>query len=84
MTDNALAAAPTADTSPPGRISADTGRGRTFAVISHPDAGKSTFSHAVRRVSGQRDLVAPCSDAQSAHTDVTPLGSNCCARQRGS
>ena len=47
MTDNALAAAPTADTSPPGRISAETGRRRTFAVISHPDAGKSTLTEAL-------------------------------------
>jgi peptide chain release factor 3 len=38
MTDNALAAAPTADTSPPGRITTEAGRRRTFAVISHPDA----------------------------------------------
>ncbi len=47
MTDNALAAAPTADTSPPGRISAEAGRRRTFAVISHPDAGKSTLTEAL-------------------------------------
>jgi peptide chain release factor 3 len=47
MTDNALAAPPTADTSPPGRISAETGRRRTFAVISHPDAGKSTLTEAL-------------------------------------
>src|ERR1700752_352378 len=47
MTDNALAAAPTADTSPPARISAETGRRRTFAVISHPDAGKSTLTEAL-------------------------------------
>ena len=47
MTDNALAAAPPADASPPGRISAETGRRRTFAVISHPDAGKSTLTEAL-------------------------------------
>ena len=47
MTDNALAAPPTADTSPPARISAETGRRRTFAVISHPDAGKSTLTEAL-------------------------------------
>ena len=47
MTDNALAAPPTADTSPPGRISAEAGRRRTFAVISHPDAGKSTLTEAL-------------------------------------
>ena len=47
MTDNAQAAPPTADTSPPGRISAETGRRRTFAVISHPDAGKSTLTEAL-------------------------------------
>src|SRR3989442_15820906 len=44
MPDNALAAAPPAEASPPGRISAETGRRRTFAVISHPDAGKSTLT----------------------------------------
>jgi peptide chain release factor 3 len=47
MTDNALAAAPIVDTSPPGRISAEAGRRRTFAVISHPDAGKSTLTEAL-------------------------------------
>src|SRR6478672_9334998 len=47
MTDNALAAPPTADTSPPGRIPAEGGRRRTFAVISHPDAGKSTLTEAL-------------------------------------
>ena len=35
------------DTSPPGRISAEAGRRRTFAVISHPDAGKSTLTEAL-------------------------------------
>jgi peptide chain release factor 3 len=47
MTDNALAAAPTAHFSPPGRIFAEAGRRRTFAVISHPDAGKSTLTEAL-------------------------------------
>src|SRR6476619_1393930 len=47
MTENALAAVPTADSSPPGRISAEAGRRRTFAVISHPDAGKSTLTEAL-------------------------------------
>jgi peptide chain release factor 3 len=47
MTDNALAAPPTADTSQPVRISAEAGRRRTFAVISHPDAGKSTLTEAL-------------------------------------
>jgi peptide chain release factor 3 len=47
MTDNALAAAPPADTPPPGRISAEADRRRTFAVISHPDAGKSTLTEAL-------------------------------------
>ncbi|ORB66682.1 peptide chain release factor 3 [Mycolicibacterium tusciae] len=42
MTENALAAAP-----PAGRISAEAGRRRTFAVISHPDAGKSTLTEAL-------------------------------------
>jgi len=44
MTDTALSA-PT--TSPPGRISAEAARRRTFAVISHPDAGKSTLTEAL-------------------------------------
>lgn len=47
MTDNALAAAPTTEPSPPGRIAAEAGRRRTFAVISHPDAGKSTLTEAL-------------------------------------
>ena len=42
MTDNALAA-PAADS----RISAQAQRRRTFAVISHPDAGKSTLTEAL-------------------------------------
>ena len=40
MTDNALAV----DAS---RISTEAGRRRTFAVISHPDAGKSTLTEAL-------------------------------------
>src|SRR5215207_409678 len=47
MTDSALAAAPTFDTPPAGRTSAEAGRRRTFAVISHPDAGKSTLTEAL-------------------------------------
>ena len=47
MTADALAAPPTADTPPPGRITAEAGRRRTFAVISHPDAGKSTLTEAL-------------------------------------
>src|SRR6202008_279739 len=47
MTENALAAPPTANTSPPGRVLAEAGRRRTFAVISHPDAGKSTLTEAL-------------------------------------
>ena len=47
MTDIALTASPSADPSPPGRISAEAGRRRTFAVISHPDAGKSTLTEAL-------------------------------------
>src|SRR6476469_5901184 len=47
MTDNAVAASPAAETAPPGRIAAEAGRRRTFAVISHPDAGKSTLTEAL-------------------------------------
>lgn len=47
MTDTALTAAPSPHASPPGRISAEAGRRRTFAVISHPDAGKSTLTEAL-------------------------------------
>ena len=47
MTDNAVAAPPATDTAPPGRIAAEAGRRRTFAVISHPDAGKSTLTEAL-------------------------------------
>src|ERR1700754_2176159 len=47
MTDNA----PTLTTTPGGpsqaRISGEAGRRRTFAVISHPDAGKSTLTEAL-------------------------------------
>ena len=43
MTDNAVAAV----ASLPGRISAEAERRRTFAVISHPDAGKSTLTEAL-------------------------------------
>jgi peptide chain release factor 3 len=47
MTDNA----PTLTTTPggpsPDRISAEAARRRTFAVISHPDAGKSTLTEAL-------------------------------------
>ncbi|KUI15380.1 peptide chain release factor 3 [Mycolicibacterium acapulense] len=47
MTEIAVTVAPSADASPPGRISAEAGRRRTFAVISHPDAGKSTLTEAL-------------------------------------
>jgi peptide chain release factor 3 len=48
MTDNALAAPTTAGSSATaGRISAEAARRRTFAVISHPDAGKSTLTEAL-------------------------------------
>src|SRR5690349_9565433 len=56
MTDNAVAAvAPSS-----GRISAEAARRRTFAVISHPDAGKSTLTEALAlhaRVIGQAGAV---------------------------
>lgn len=51
MTDNALEAAldtpTTSDTRSAGRIAAEAQRRRTFAVISHPDAGKSTLTEAL-------------------------------------
>lgn len=47
MTDNAPDS-PTAAAEPQSsRISAEAGRRRTFAVISHPDAGKSTLTEAL-------------------------------------
>ncbi|WP_458317213.1 peptide chain release factor 3 [Mycolicibacterium brisbanense] len=47
MTDNALDT-PTATEPPKGdRVSAEAARRRTFAVISHPDAGKSTLTEAL-------------------------------------
>ncbi|AKS35828.1 peptide chain release factor 3 [Mycolicibacterium goodii] len=46
MTDNALAA-PSANPSLSRRIAAEAARRRTFAVISHPDAGKSTLTEAL-------------------------------------
>ncbi|KWX20792.1 peptide chain release factor 3 [Mycolicibacterium wolinskyi] len=51
MTDNALDAAldtpATSDARSAGRIAAEAQRRRTFAVISHPDAGKSTLTEAL-------------------------------------
>src|ERR1044072_848118 len=47
MTDSALAAEPTFNTPGSGRTSAEARRRRTFAVISHPDAGKSTLTEAL-------------------------------------
>ncbi|CDO10382.1 peptide chain release factor 3 [Mycolicibacterium cosmeticum] len=41
MTENAL------DTRTAGRVAAEAARRRTFAVISHPDAGKSTLTEAL-------------------------------------
>lgn len=46
MTDNALAA-PSANSPLSRRIAAEAARRRTFAVISHPDAGKSTLTEAL-------------------------------------
>lgn len=49
MTDNALdaPAANTANTAQAAKIAAEATRRRTFAVISHPDAGKSTLTEAL-------------------------------------
>ncbi|GJJ22521.1 MULTISPECIES: peptide chain release factor 3 [Mycolicibacterium] len=44
MTENAL---DTPKTSPNGRVATEAARRRTFAVISHPDAGKSTLTEAL-------------------------------------
>ncbi|MGA9374243.1 MAG: GTP-binding protein, partial [Mycobacterium sp.] len=44
MTENTLT---TADTRTAARITAEASRRRTFAVISHPDAGKSTLTEAL-------------------------------------
>lgn len=50
MTDKALdeaLEAPAANTAQAAKISAEAARRRTFAVISHPDAGKSTLTEAL-------------------------------------
>ncbi|WP_166902473.1 peptide chain release factor 3 [Mycobacterium sp. DL440] len=46
MTDNALDA-PATNTAQAAKIAAEAARRRTFAVISHPDAGKSTLTEAL-------------------------------------
>lgn len=46
MTENALDA-PAANTAQAAKIAAEASRRRTFAVISHPDAGKSTLTEAL-------------------------------------
>lgn len=46
MTDNALAT-PATTTAQAAKIAAEAARRRTFAVISHPDAGKSTLTEAL-------------------------------------
>ncbi|OBB84645.1 peptide chain release factor 3 [Mycolicibacterium peregrinum] len=46
MTENALDA-PAAKTAQAAKIAAEAARRRTFAVISHPDAGKSTLTEAL-------------------------------------
>ncbi|MBU9763573.1 peptide chain release factor 3 [Mycobacterium sp. TNTM28] len=46
MTENALDTAP-ANTPQAAKIAAEAARRRTFAVISHPDAGKSTLTEAL-------------------------------------
>ncbi|CAJ1581952.1 peptide chain release factor 3 [[Mycobacterium] wendilense] len=51
MTDNAVTDTATPDTAATGpadaRVAAEAARRRTFAVISHPDAGKSTLTEAL-------------------------------------
>lgn len=47
MTDIAPGASTATDGPPAARISAEARRRRTFAVISHPDAGKSTLTEAL-------------------------------------
>jgi peptide chain release factor 3 len=47
MIDNALGAATAVGTPSANRVSAEAARRRTFAVISHPDAGKSTLTEAL-------------------------------------
>ncbi len=76
MTDNALAAPPTANTSPPGRITAEAGRRRTFAVISHPDAGKSTLTDRSDRRGDQTRVLAAVGPMQfevAVHRMATEL-----------
>ncbi len=46
MTENALEA-PASNTAQAAKIAAEAARRRTFAVISHPDAGKSTLTEAL-------------------------------------
>ncbi|MCV7316142.1 peptide chain release factor 3 [Mycolicibacillus parakoreensis] len=47
MTDNAANSRTVAPTQHTGRVAAEAARRRTFAVISHPDAGKSTLTEAL-------------------------------------
>jgi peptide chain release factor 3 len=47
MTDNALGVSTAAEGRAADRITAEARRRRTFAVISHPDAGKSTLTEAL-------------------------------------
>ena len=47
MTDNDLDARPAAAGKVAERVAAEALRRRTFAVISHPDAGKSTLTEAL-------------------------------------
>lgn len=47
MTDNALTTPAATETQMARRIAAEAARRRTFAVISHPDAGKSTLTEAL-------------------------------------
>ncbi|WP_313674651.1 peptide chain release factor 3 [Mycolicibacterium sp.] len=47
MTEQNLHQRPAAESAPKTRLSAETRRRRTFAVISHPDAGKSTLTEAL-------------------------------------
>ncbi|OBC04860.1 peptide chain release factor 3 [Mycobacterium sp. 852013-50091_SCH5140682] len=47
MTDNALDTTTATETPKGDRVSAEAARRRTFAVISHPDAGKSTLTEAL-------------------------------------
>ena len=59
------------DTPMPGSLAAETARRRTFAIISHPDAGKTTLTEKLLLYGGAR-FAPPVPSKPARATNMPP------------